>query len=134
MIFFLITHCIQIYGIILPESLIQEADIDNCVQQRRLLAQEFKAVRNSFLALGDENRQQVFLAILESEQIGIRVGEIVRQTHLSRPAVSHHLRILRNANLICMHRQRTMNYYYINGDAELWRQFKQLMDHICADV
>lgn len=27
-----------------------------------------------------------------------------------------------------------MNYYYINGDAELWRQFKQLMDHICADV
>lgn len=34
--------------------------MDNCVQQRRLLAQEFKAVRNSFLALGDENRQQVF--------------------------------------------------------------------------
>ena len=43
--------------------------MDNCVQQRRLLAQEFKAVRNSFLALGDENRQQVFLVILKANRL-----------------------------------------------------------------
>ena len=37
---------------------------------------------------------------METEcQTGLRVGEITKQTHLSRPAVSHHLRILREAGI-----------------------------------
>jgi len=47
-------------------------------------------------------------------QTGLRVGEITEQTHLSRPAVSHHLKILRDAGIIEMRKEATKNFYYIN--------------------
>jgi len=47
------------------------------------------------------------------------VGEITKQTHLSRPAVSHHLKILRDAGVILMRKEGTKNFYYINVHSEL---------------
>ncbi|WP_342543881.1 metalloregulator ArsR/SmtB family transcription factor [Lysinibacillus sp. FSL K6-4013] len=44
----------------------------------------------------------------------MRVGEITEQTHLSRPAVSHHLKILRDAGVILMRKEGTKNFYYID--------------------
>ena len=41
------------------------------------------------------------------------VREITRQTSLSRPAVSHHLKILKDAGLIGVHHIGTSNYYYL---------------------
>lgn len=52
-------------------------------------------------------------------QTGLRVGEITEKTHLSRPAVSHHLRILRDAGVILMRKEGTKNFYYINVRTEL---------------
>lgn len=52
-------------------------------------------------------------------QTGLRVGEITEQTHLSRPAVSHHLRILRDAGVISMRKEGTKNFYYIDVRTKL---------------
>ena len=62
--------------------------MDECAAQRRLLSEEFQSNRKVFLALGDETRQQILVALLENEKIGMRVPEITARTHLSRPAVS----------------------------------------------
>ncbi len=78
--------------------------MDQCAAQRRLLSEEFQNNRKVFLALGDETRQQIMIALLENEKVGMRVPEITARTHLSRPAVSHHLQILKDAGLIRMHR------------------------------
>ena len=83
-----------------------------CVEMRTALAEEFRVLKPLFAALGDENRQQIFLALLESEEVGLRVGQLTERTHLSRPAVSHHLRILKDAELVRLHRAGTRNYYY----------------------
>lgn len=72
--------------------------MSNCKIRRSELAQEFKQCKDAFIALGDETRQQIVIALLESDGHGIRVGEITK-THLSRPAVSHHLKILKIAGL-----------------------------------
>ena len=103
-----------------------------CVRQRTELAEEFCALRELFVALGDETRQQIFLALLESEQVGLRVGELTKRSHLSRPAVSHHLRILKDADLVRMHREGTRNYYYANADTHLWTALQALAGHVCA--
>jgi ArsR family transcriptional regulator len=66
--------------------------MDECALQRQRLSEEFQSNRKVFLALGDETRQQILIALLENEKIGMRVPEITVRTHLSRPAVSHHLR------------------------------------------
>ena len=54
------------------------------------LAREFENCHKAFIALGDENRQHIVIVLLENCG-GMRVGEITERTHLSRPAVSHHL-------------------------------------------
>ena len=59
------------------------------------LAEEFKSCQKSLLALGDENRQHLILEMVQMGSCGrARVGEITAKSHLSRPAVSHHIQIL----------------------------------------
>ena len=45
---------------------------------------------------------------------GLNVREITERTSLSRPAVSHHLKILKTSGLISVHREGTCNYYYLS--------------------
>lgn len=66
--------------------------------------------------------------------MGLRTEELAERTHLSRPAVSRHLRILREAEAVRLHREGTRNYYYPNADTEQWRRLRTLADHICGAV
>lgn len=104
--------------------------MDACARQRQQLCGEFQRSRKVFLALGDETRQQILIALLENEKVGMRVPEITARTHLSRPAVSHHLRVLKDAGLIAMHRAGTRNYYYVSADESCWGALKALADHV----
>ena len=81
------------------------------------LANEFEQCRKILAALGDENRQHMILEMMKMGNCsGVRVNEITEKTHLSRPAVSHHLQILKNAGILKMRREATKNYYYFNPD------------------
>jgi len=104
--------------------------MDECARQRKLLANEFSDHRKIFIALGDETRQQIFIALLSNDTVGMRVPDITEKTHLSRPAVSHHLQILKDAKLISMHRIGTKNYYYVDAAETCWNGLKKLVDHV----
>lgn len=79
------------------------------------LAEDFKNCRKILIALGDENRQHLILEMMKMEKCGgVRVGEITERTHLSRPAVSHHLQILKNAGIISVKHEGTKNYYFFD--------------------
>lgn len=103
--------------------------MDECRAQRQSLAEEFKTLQSAFAALGNETRQQIFIALLEHETVSMRVPEITRRIHLSRPAVSHHLRILKDAGLVNIHRRGTMNYY-VDANLSKWGEIKALADHV----
>lgn len=104
--------------------------MDGCAEHRKLLAAEFAMYRKVFSALGDETRQQIFTVLLENDTVGMRVPEITARTHLSRPAVSHHLQILKDAGLVNMHRVGTMNFYYVDTEERFWDGLKELVDHL----
>lgn len=106
--------------------------MNECAENRLALAASLKECSNVILALGDETRQQIIITLLENEQVGLRVGEIASRTHLSRPAVSHHLKILKEAKIIAMYRKGTMNFYYINADDTAWLALKNLSEQIYA--
>ncbi len=75
----------------------------------------FALARPIMTVLGDEVRQEILLALIESGgQGGIRVGEIQKRSNVSRSSVSHHLKVLLNAGIIAMRRDGTKNYYYID--------------------
>ena len=83
------------------------------------LAEEFVQCKKILVALGDENRQHMILEMMKMGNCsGVRVKEITEKTHLSRPAVSHHLQILKDAGILKMRREATKNYYYFDPDME----------------
>lgn len=95
------------------------------------LAREFASCQKLLLALGDENRQHLILEMMQMGQCsGVRVGAITERTHLSRPAVSHHLGILKDAGLIKMRREGTKNYYYFDADTQALDSLLQMLTHI----
>ena len=67
-----------------------------------VVLEKFQVVTPIFQALGDENRQQIIMLLLESKQMN--VTQITDKMGISRPAVSHHLKILRQAELIVSNR------------------------------
>lgn len=102
------------------------------------LANEFKAARKVLIALGDENRQQLILEMMQMGCCtGVRVGDITKRTHLSRPAVSHHLQILKDAGIVKMRREGTRNFYYFDAEPEALNQLTDLLcrvKHIMAQL
>lgn len=97
------------------------------------LAEEFKNCQKLLLALGDENRQHLILAMMQMDNCsGVRVGEITEKSHLSRPAVSHHLRILKDAGILKMRREGTKNYYYFDADTQAMNYLLQMLQHTIA--
>ena len=60
---------------------------------------------------------------------GVRIGAITEKTNLSRPAVSHHIQILKAAGLLKMRREGTKNYYYFDADMEAMDRLIQMLIH-----
>lgn len=87
---------------------------------RRRLAYDFRRCREGFRVLGDGHRQDIILLLLENETIGMSVGEITKRIGLSRPSVSYHLRIMKDAGIVDMVTKGTSNIYYLDPEAELW--------------
>ena len=53
-----------------------------CRERLDDIASKFKTCRKAISAIGDETRQLILLALLESDFNGIRVGELTEKTHL----------------------------------------------------
>lgn len=99
----------------------------------RRLAEEFENCRKVLQALGDENRQHLILEMMQMNECdGVRVGRITEKTHLSRPAVSHHIRILKDAGLVKVRREGTRNYYYFDRDARALSDLLRMLEHAKA--
>ncbi|MFE6073821.1 ArsR/SmtB family transcription factor [Paenibacillus sp. NPDC057886] len=97
------------------------------------LASEFNDCQQALVAIGDQTRQSIIMALIQSEidsDRGIRVGDLAKQTNLSRPAVSHHLKILKDANLIEVSREGTMNFYFLDITKSDFSKLRKLFGNI----
>ena len=105
-----------------------------CRERLDDIASKFKTCRKAISAIGDETRQLILLALLESDFNGIRVGELTEKTHLSRPAVSHHLKILKEAEIVNVRREGTKNFYYLDSKKSQWEDLTELMNLIFEGI
>ena len=64
----------------------------------RAIPREWRNLSKVFTALGDEHRQRILLTFSKGERLN--VGQIVEVSTLSRSAVSHHLRLLKEAGVL----------------------------------
>lgn len=70
-------------------------------------------VTDAFEALGDPNRREI-LRLLGAEDLA--VGEIAEAMPISRPAVSRHLRLLKDAGLVAERADGTRRIYQLQAE------------------
>ena len=63
--------------------------------------------------LGDRTRRSIFELLVQNPS---SVGELADQLPVSRPAVSQHLRLLKDAGLVFSETQGTRRIYRVNPD------------------
>ncbi|WP_339183648.1 metalloregulator ArsR/SmtB family transcription factor [Oceanobacillus sp. FSL W7-1293] len=100
------------------------------------LKNEFDVVKDFLIALGDEKRQIIIVALLNDHACngcqGLRVIDLTEATKLSRPAVSHHLKILKQIGIVDIRREGTKNYYYLCNAVPEMKKLRDLLDNVMS--
>ena len=78
---------------------------------------------DAFAALGEPRRREILRLVSSTE---LTAGEIAKRFDVTRPAISQHLRVLRDARLVTERRAGTRRYYRARPEtiAELWAQLE----------
>lgn len=74
----------------------------------------WKDVSKVFTALGDEQRQRILLTFEPGERLN--VTQLAEVSTLSRPTVSHHLKVLREAGVLASRKEGKEVFYWIAKD------------------
>lgn len=90
---------------------------------KRAIPREWTAMSKVFTALGDEHRQRILLLFEKGERLN--VGQIAEVSTLARSTVSHHLRILRESNVLLSEKLGKEIYFWIN---------KAFLDEVLTNV
>ena len=89
-----------------------------------------------FFFFFDEYRQQLIMDIAEAGKEGINVSNLSAKSKLSRPAISHHLKVLKDAGLIKPLKIGTQIFYQLNL-SENFKTISELinsMEHILSKI
>jgi DNA-binding transcriptional ArsR family regulator len=80
----------------------------------RAIPREWQSMSKAFTAMGDEHRQRILLTFEKGDRLN--VGQIVEVSTLSRSAVSHHLRLMREAGVLNSEKVGKEVYYWVNAE------------------
>ncbi len=78
----------------------------------RAIPATWQQIAKVFNALGDEHRQRLLLTFEPGERL--TAGQLAAVSTLSRPTVSHHLTILRQAGVLQHERKGKEIYFWID--------------------
>lgn len=110
---------------------------ENTIQDVERIKRKFQSCQKLFAAFGDETRQCIISVLLCGACGGSRVLDIAKGTNLSRPAVSHHMQVLKNAGIVKTRKEGTCIYYYLDPEEneitkiiDLFSDIQQFMRHV----
>lgn len=84
-----------------------------------------------FAALGDPVRQELLMSMMDTPRLSVK--DLTSRTQLSRPAISHHLKVLKDANII-VEQKKGREIFYRPQPGENYKAVKELMDIIDRQI
>jgi ArsR family transcriptional regulator len=94
------------------------------LNEKERFLESFRIATPLFQALADPVRQELILLLAEHERMN--VNEITDYSPMSRPTISHHLKILKQVHLVSSEKKGTQNYYKLEVERPL-EQLKKLV-------
>ena len=104
------------------------------IQAQLARVEHFQTVAEVFKQLGDTTRIRVFWLLCHCEECVVNISAMLE---MSSPAVSHHLRPLRNSGLIVSRREGKEVYYRASDTPQsqlLHQMIEQVMQITCPDL
>lgn len=101
------------------------------IQEQLSNIDDFQTIAEIFKQLGDTTRIRIFFLLCHCEECVINISAML---DMSSPAVSHHLRPLRNSGLIVSRREGKEVYYRAADTAQsrlLHQMIEQVMEIAC---
>ena len=95
------------------------------------IMEQFRKCIPIFSVLNDAKRLEIIIILTDFPGEGLTVNGITERIDLSRPAVSHHLKVLKQAGVIGVRSCGVENHYYLTFKAAL-RNLKILVAQVEA--
>lgn len=96
------------------------------VMEHMPCAENFRTVAGLMKQLGDPSRLRIFWILCHVEEC---VTDVAAMTEMSSPAVSHHLRILKDSGLI-VSRREGKEMYYRAADTDIAQKLHHAVEEI----
>ena len=93
----------------------------------RAIPAAWRRTAGMFVALGDPHRQRIVLMFEPGEEL--TVGQIVAASTLSRSAVAHHLKVLREAGVLHA-RKSGKEVWYTTDPAAVRKALSAVLDYL----
>lgn len=103
------------------------------IQEQVGLINNFQTVADIFKQIGDTTRIRIFWLLCHCEECVINISAMLE---MSSPAVSHHLRPLKNSGLIVSRREGKEVYYRAADTVEsqlLHKMIEEVMEIACPE-
>lgn len=104
------------------------------IQEQVKLINNFQTVADIFKQIGDTTRIRIFWLLCHCEECVINISAMLE---MSSPAVSHHLRPLKNSGLIVSRREGKEVYYRAADTVQsqlLHKMIEEVMEIACPEV
>jgi ArsR family transcriptional regulator len=76
---------------------------------------DIQKITHLLTALGEPVRLEIIHQLAQQEQMN--VGDLASKFRLSRPTISHHLKILKDVGVVQSEKRGQEAYYWVNRDA-----------------
>jgi ArsR family transcriptional regulator len=90
------------------------------------LRDEVDKLAEIFKAFGDPTRLKILKILVSKTASDVRVADIAEMLGISQPAVSQHLKVLKNIGILNSQREGYRIYY--NVVIDVFKQYKELID------
>lgn len=111
-----------------------ETEAITMIQEHVNRVDNFQTVADIFKQLGDTTRVRIFWLLCHCEECVINISAMLK---MSSPAVSHHLRPLKNSGLIVSRRTGKEVYYRATDTPQsqlLHQMIEQVMEIACPEL
>lgn len=111
-----------------------ETEAITMIQEHVSRVDNFQTVADIFKQLGDTTRVRIFWLLCHCEECVINISAMLK---MSSPAVSHHLRPLKNSGLIVSRRTGKEVYYRAANTPQsqlLHQMIEQVMEIACPEL
>ncbi|MDO3409461.1 metalloregulator ArsR/SmtB family transcription factor [Saccharibacillus sp. CPCC 101409] len=121
----------------MPDNMDFDSTVDNrtpihpqLLAKKQAILAELRNSTDILKALADPYRQDILMMFMLDKRLN--VSQVVERSRLSRPAISHHLKILKQAGVLDSRKEATEVYYSLTREDSIVIRLRRLLDAVEA--